>query len=54
MKNKFLLSAVIAAALLLTGLWLVIDVEDVAPMQNEMRNGCVFQKSGSQWVKTCG
>jgi len=55
MKNKFIISAVIAACLILTGLWMAIDVEETTvPRQNEMRDGCVHQKSGDNWVRTCG
>lgn len=49
-----LITVISIAAILMIGMWIVFDVEEAQPKQNEMRNGCVYQKSMREWIRTCG
>ena len=31
-----------------------VECQKESYKQNEMVNGCVMQKSGNQWIRTCG
>ena len=56
MKTVLLTTATVAAVML-AGFWIVFDLEECTKepyQQNQMVDGCVMQKSGGQWIKTCG
>ena len=51
---KVILIALAGAILFMTAaMWVVFVMHD-EPQQNQMIDGCVYQKSQDRWIKTCG
>lgn len=56
MKTVLLTTATVAS-IMIAGFWIIFDLEECTKepyQQNQMVDGCVMQKSGGQWIKTCG
>ena len=56
MKN-ILITTVIVAATMCAGFVIVFEAEECVKepyYQNQMVDGCVMQKSGGTWIRTCG
>jgi len=53
--KTILLTTATVTSMMIAGFWIIFDLEEAtAPQQNEMRNGCVYQKTNNQWIRTCG
>jgi hypothetical protein len=51
--NIFLIAVIIGMAVFIHDL--LMNYPKVEPYyQNQMVDGCVMQKSGGQWIRTCG